>query len=326
MLQSFLKYTLLATAASFVTAQDSGAGFIFQCDKPGVFALTFDDGPSEYTGALLATLKEKQVKATFFSVGTQAAKAGISKYLKQAYDEGHQIASHTNTHADLNKLSASQIKDEMLLTEKAIQGATGLVPAVMRPPYGNCNANCQGVMKEMGYLVVQWNVDSNDWKFMDMPEKWADLITNILNPVDKSNPQVQSFISLQHDIHKFSVERTATIIDGIKAKNYKFETVNECLGNRFPMYKNQANPQVNQTVTSSVVSTTQSATSTSVALSTSTLASSTTASVASPSTPVENKVNIADTQSGKPDSGSSVTIPALGMGLITIAMAIQNLI
>ncbi|ORX98415.1 glycoside hydrolase/deacetylase, partial [Basidiobolus meristosporus CBS 931.73] len=202
---------------------------IFECDQPGSFALTFDDGPSEYTGALLSTLKEKDVKATFFSVGTQAAKPDIAIYLKQAHEEGHQIASHSNTHADLNKLSVEQIKSEMLLTEEAIQEATGLVPAVMRPPYGNCNQQCQGVMKEMGYLVVQWNVDSNDWQFMDTPDKWEDLVTNILDPVNTSNVRNQSFISLQHDIHQFSVERTGAIIDGIKAKGYRFQTVNDCL-------------------------------------------------------------------------------------------------
>ncbi|ORX88469.1 glycoside hydrolase/deacetylase [Basidiobolus meristosporus CBS 931.73] len=331
MIRSFLKFSLLATAASFVTAQDQGEGFIFQCDKPGVFALTFDDGPSEYTGTLLATLKEKQIKATFFSVGTQAAKAGISKYLKQAYDEGHQIASHTNTHADLNKLTASQIKSEMELTEKAIQAATGLVPAVMRPPYGNCNQQCRDVMKEMGYLVVQWNVDSNDWKFMDMPDKWNDLVTNIVGPVEKSNTQTQSFISLQHDIHKFSVERTATIIDAIKAKNYKFETVNDCLSNRFPMYKNKANPQTNQTTSAlpSSVSTSAAPTSTSVApASTSVAASASSAAKPAqsvPAIPSNDKVSVADNHAAQ-NAGSAISIPAFGVGLVAISMVAQILL
>ncbi|KAK9759554.1 hypothetical protein K7432_017339 [Basidiobolus ranarum] len=331
MFRSFVKYSLLASAAGFVAAQDPGAGFIFQCDKPGGFALTFDDGPSEYTGTLLATLKEKSVKATFFSVGTQAAKADIAKYLKQAYDEGHQIASHTNTHADLNKLTASQIESEMLLTEKAIEGATGLVPAVMRPPYGNCNAQCQGVMKKMGYLVVQWNVDSNDWQFMDAPDKWESLITNILDPVGKSNVQAQSFISLQHDIHKFSVDRTAAIIDGIKAKGYKFETVNECLSNRFPMYKNHANPTpANQTSSVAPSSTTvhsSAAVHSSTASAASTSSALKPASSASTATPPKqssnNQAAISDTANKMSGSGSATTVPAFGMGLMTIALAIQ---
>ncbi|ORX92806.1 glycoside hydrolase/deacetylase, partial [Basidiobolus meristosporus CBS 931.73] len=201
------------------------------CDKPGHFALTFDDGPSEYTGTLLNTLKENNIKATFFSVGTQAANKDISKYLKQAYDEGHQIASHTNTHADLNKLSVEQIRKEMKATEDAIKNATGVIPAMMRPPYGNCNAQCRGVMKEMGYTVVQWSVDSNDWKYMGQPDKWDTLISNIGNVVTASDSQKDSFISLQHDIHKFSVDRTPKVIEIIKKKGYTFVTVSECLSN-----------------------------------------------------------------------------------------------
>ncbi|KAK9763053.1 hypothetical protein K7432_010631 [Basidiobolus ranarum] len=252
MVRSLIKYSLLTLAtAGYVAAQDSGEGFVFKCDNPGVFALTFDDGPSEYTGTLLATLKENSIKATFFSVGTQAADASIAKYLKQAYDEGHQIASHTNTHADLNKLSVDQIKKEMQITEEAIKKAAGVVPAMMRPPYGNCNAQCRGVMKEMGYTVVQWSVDSNDWKYMGQPENWDTLVTNVGKVVDASNPQSDSFVSLQHDIHQFSVERTPKVIALIKAKGYKFVTVSECLSNRFSMYKNVANPSGSASVSGS---------------------------------------------------------------------------
>ncbi|ORX98407.1 glycoside hydrolase/deacetylase [Basidiobolus meristosporus CBS 931.73] len=249
MIQPLLNFTCLAIVTlGIVAAQDSGEGYVFKCDQPGNFALTFDDGPSPYTGTLLGILKSNAIKATFFSVGTQAADASISKYLKQAYDEGHQIASHTNTHADLNKLSPEKIKSEMSLTADAIRRATGVVPAMMRPPYGNCNEQCRGIMKEMGYTVIQWSVDSNDWQYMGQPDKWDLLVSNVNKVVSASNPQSDSFISLQHDIHQFSVERTPKVIESIKAKGYKFVTVSQCLGNRFPMYQNLANPDPSTSV------------------------------------------------------------------------------
>ncbi|KAK9710125.1 hypothetical protein K7432_008620 [Basidiobolus ranarum] len=319
MIRSLVKYSCLVIASvNYVAAQDSGEGFVFKCDQPGSFALTFDDGPSPYTGTLLATLKSYGIKATFFSVGTQAADASISKYLKQAYAEGHQIASHTNTHADLNKLTADQVRNEMKLTENAIRSATGVVPAMMRPPYGNCNEQCRGIMKEMGYTVVQWSVDSNDWQYMQQPEKWDSLVTNVVKVVDASNIQTDSFVSLQHDIHNFSVERTPKVIDSIKAKGYKFVTVSECLSNRFPMYQNQANPSPSapiSTPTASanstlIVSPTGSATSVSASASvTGSLPLTTSASSISSISTSTSTVSITDNSSQNPTTTKSQNPP-----------------
>ncbi|ORX76073.1 glycoside hydrolase/deacetylase, partial [Basidiobolus meristosporus CBS 931.73] len=203
---------------------------ITECVKPGLFALTFDDGPGLATGDLLAILKKKKVKATFFSLGIQARDISIGKYLKQALDDGHQVASHTDRHLSLNTLTVEEMKEEMKTAEISIKQATGVVPVYMRPPYGDCNPTCQEVMKTLGYQIVAWNVDSNDWQYVGNPERYDSLVSNIVEKVGPSNPKVDSFISLQHDIHDFSIERTSKIIDIIKEKGYKFTTVAECLG------------------------------------------------------------------------------------------------
>ncbi|ORX80090.1 glycoside hydrolase/deacetylase [Basidiobolus meristosporus CBS 931.73] len=186
-------------------------------------------GPGESTEDLLRILKEKQVKATLFVLGSQVAEDGMARLLKQAYNDGHQIASHTYDHIDLNRLSSEKIKQQMLNTEAEIKKVIGVVPAMMRPPYGNCSETCTKVMKDLGYSVIQWNVDSDDWTYMGKPKEYDELVDNILSKVYRSNPTKDSWISLQHDIHKFSVERTPKIVDRIKAKGYKFVTVNECL-------------------------------------------------------------------------------------------------
>ncbi|KAK9667442.1 hypothetical protein K7432_017861 [Basidiobolus ranarum] len=182
-------WVALQALVSSVTAQDAGEGFIFKCDQPGAFALTFDDGPGLYTTSLLKILQEKQIKSTFFLIGKQAAEPAFSKHLKQILDEGHQIGSHTYSHPSLNKISPEMIKEEMLKTENAIEAASGVVPAMMRPPYGDCNEQCRVVMKELGYLVIQWNIDSQDWTFMEQPSKFDTLKANLLNAATNGNPK-----------------------------------------------------------------------------------------------------------------------------------------
>ncbi|ORX89227.1 glycoside hydrolase/deacetylase [Basidiobolus meristosporus CBS 931.73] len=224
--------------AGYVAAQDAGATVITKCEKPGVFGLTFDDGPGPNTGDLLAILKEKDVKATFFVLGVQANNTALTKYLKQAYDEGHQIASHTYNHTSLNTLSQEQINSQMVTTEAAIKAVIGAAPAYMRPPYGDCNAACQTVMNGLNLKIITWNVDSNDWQYVNnSTEVQEKLVTNVEDKLNAGNSQVDSWISLQHDIHKFSIDRTARIIDFIKSKGYRFETVADCLNNKWPMYK-----------------------------------------------------------------------------------------
>ncbi|KAK9763225.1 hypothetical protein K7432_010310 [Basidiobolus ranarum] len=233
------RYLLVVSMlGSLSLAQDTGVNILTECTKPGLFALTFDDGPGPATGELLGVLKKKKVKATFFSLGVQARDINLGKYLKQALDDGHQIASHTDRHLSLNTLTVEEIQEEMKMADKSIKQATGVIPTYMRPPYGDCNPACQEVMKTMGYHIVAWNVDSNDWQYVTTPERYDSLVKNIVEKVNHSNPKVDSFVSLQHDIHDFSIERTAKVIDAIKEKGYQFTTVAECLGNQWPMYRN----------------------------------------------------------------------------------------
>ncbi|ORX90735.1 glycoside hydrolase/deacetylase [Basidiobolus meristosporus CBS 931.73] len=219
--------------AGYATALDVGSAVITKCEKPGVFGLTFDDGT--YLSCLLAILREKDVKATFFVLGIQASNVSLGKFLKQAYEEGHQIASHTNTHRSLNTLTPEQIKEEMIATETSVKRIIGAAPAYMRPPYGDCNPACQAVMNEMNMRIITWNVDSNDWQYVTGNQE--KLVLNVKSQLKTGNPQSDSWISLQHDIHRFSIEKTSTIIDFIRSSGYRFETIADCLNNKWPMYK-----------------------------------------------------------------------------------------
>jgi peptidoglycan/xylan/chitin deacetylase (PgdA/CDA1 family) len=126
------KVTLVALAAVGVLAQDEGPGFVTKCASPGQVALTFDDGPSPFTPKLLEYLAAAKVTATFFVLGKSINEANGKATLKATFDAGHQIALHSNTHADMNTLSPDGVQDEFTLNIKAVFDAIGVEPLIAR--------------------------------------------------------------------------------------------------------------------------------------------------------------------------------------------------
>ncbi|KAG0041417.1 hypothetical protein BGZ83_001834 [Gryganskiella cystojenkinii] len=240
--------TLLAASALFLAASVSAVmpddpAKIDTCVKPGVVALTFDDGPGAYNDQLLALLRKKNVKATFFVLGSMAAENPTqAAALKNIVTAGHQLASHTYSHSNLDLMSEDAMRKEMSDTSDIIFKNTNLRVAYMRAPEGNCGAVCTKVMNELGLVISHWNVDTNDWRFKALPaaeatEKSMEEINKVV--IKESNPATDSFILLEHEIHKFSVDFVAErVIDSIIAKGYKFVTMEECVGK--PAYFNGA--------------------------------------------------------------------------------------
>lgn len=146
-----------------------GAG-IYDCTVAGTVALTFDDGPYIYTDYVLDVLKNYSAKATFFVTGNNNGKGeidnaanGWSTIIQRAYNEGHQIASHTWTHPYLSNLTSVQRKQQMWSNEMAIRNILGFFPTYMRPPYSDCTAEsgCEDDMAELGYHITYFDVDTD---------------------------------------------------------------------------------------------------------------------------------------------------------------------
>ncbi|KAG0078336.1 hypothetical protein BGZ93_004536 [Podila epicladia] len=223
----------MASMVSAVMPNDPAK--IDTCNAPGTLALTFDDGPGIYNDQLLAILAKKNVKATFFMIGENiVATPALSATLKKILAGGHQLASHTYTHSNLDLMTEEQMKSEISRTSDAMFTHAGVRPAYMRAPEGRCAELCTKVMTELGLVISHWNVDTNDWRHKaQAPQTAADLSMVDINEVivKNSNPATDSFILLQHEIHKFSVELLAErVIDAILAKGYKFVTMEECVG------------------------------------------------------------------------------------------------
>jgi peptidoglycan/xylan/chitin deacetylase (PgdA/CDA1 family) len=222
-------------AATAVNAASPGQ-VVTTCTKPGVVAWTFDDGPGKYNAELLQILARNNIKATFFILGSMVAQdATQGAAVKLMYDAGHQIASHTWSHGNLNEMTPAQQAGEITTTSDIIFSKIGVRPAYMRAPQGNCNEACAANMGSLNQIVTYWNADTNDWRFTSQtPEAatasaMAELNTAIIL---NSNPATDSFILLQHEIHAFSVHLLAQkVIDAIRTKGYRFVTIEECIGN-----------------------------------------------------------------------------------------------
>ena len=109
-----------------------------ECVKPGLFALTFDDGPSKNFPLLLDILKEKKVHATFFVNGygqTDILQSPGRDWLIRADKEGHLIASHSFDHSKMTLLSTKEQYLQMKWNDDVIYSVIGKRPIYMRPPY-----------------------------------------------------------------------------------------------------------------------------------------------------------------------------------------------
>lgn len=176
-------------------------------------ALTFDDGPSyATTGRLLDVLKSKNVRATFFVVGSMMQ--GAPDLVQREVAEGHEVGSHTMSHINLSLLDATATKAEMAAMDQLFMDVLGRPVTIMRPPYGNFTDITQATV---GMPMIYWAVDTLDWKYRN-----AETV--------RQNVQAAVFdgaIILMHDIHSTTVDAIAGVIDDLRAQGYEFLTVTE---------------------------------------------------------------------------------------------------
>ena len=183
-------------------------------------ALTFDDGPSEYTQQYLDILKRYDAKATFFNLGDNIA--NYPDTAKAIVDAGMQLASHTQTHQQLPLLGAEKLQQELTATFTEIDKATGVKTTVIRPPYGDFK---QRTWLESGGLMslsVLWTQDTLDWKRPGA----STIVDNALAGIGPGS------IILMHDgggNREQDVQALPTIIERLQADGYKLVTVDELL-------------------------------------------------------------------------------------------------
>ncbi|MER7575561.1 polysaccharide deacetylase family protein [Streptomyces sp. NPDC126514] len=147
--------------ASTVTVHTANSAPAQAAACNGHVALTFDDGPSGSTPALLSALTQNGLRATMFNQGQYAA--ANPAQVRAQVNAGMWVANHSYTHPHLTQLSQAQIDSELSRTQQAIANAGGGTPVLFRPPYGETNATVKAVAAKYGLTEVIWDVDSQDW-------------------------------------------------------------------------------------------------------------------------------------------------------------------
>ncbi|HEV2836676.1 MAG TPA: glycosyltransferase [Pyrinomonadaceae bacterium] len=215
-------------------------------DRPGMLALTFDDGPDpHWTPAILDILKREQVPATFFIVGKNGQ--AYPDLVRRIVDEGHELGNHTFTHPNLGELPLSLTELELNATQRLIESEVGRSTVLFRPPYfGDAEADKPQevepalVAQNLGYLMVGVRIDPNDWQ---LPISADQIVTRTIDRVIDNNPETRGEVILLHDS---GGDRSATVaalpqlIHELKARGYKFVAVSDLAG----LSRDQVMPEI----------------------------------------------------------------------------------
>lgn len=189
-----------------------------------VIALTFDDGPyPPYTQKLLKLLAEKNVHATFFMVGENAAEH--PELVQMVQSQGHLIALHAGYHKDLLKLSHDEVISNIAFGKQTIEGITHTPLHYMRPPHGFKDWSVIQAINDAGLEAVNWSVIPRDWT-----NPGAQIIADRV--CENAAPGA---IVLLHDgdspkkiaPRDQTIEAVGIIIDRLHAEGYEFVTINE---------------------------------------------------------------------------------------------------
>ena len=119
--------------------------------------------------SILETLKNNDVHITFFMVGDWVDK--YPEAVKKIYEAGHEIGSHSNTHPHVNNLSSEKNLEEIQLSVNKLERITGNKTTLYRAPYGEYNDTVIKTAQENGYITIQWNLDTLDYKGLTGEEK-----------------------------------------------------------------------------------------------------------------------------------------------------------
>lgn len=180
-------------------------------NKPMV-ALTFDDGPSEYTWQIVQALENAGGRATFFVVGNRVPTHQAA--LERILSIGNEIASHSFSHPSLVKLSQDQIRVQVQNTDAVLVNAVGITAALLRPPYGAIN---EQVAQTVGKPMILWSVDTQDWKSRNKDK----VIQHVKTHVQDGD------IVLMHDLYESTAEAVEVLAPWLVEQGYQLVTVSE---------------------------------------------------------------------------------------------------
>lgn len=190
--------------------------------------LTFDDGPSIYTGQILDVLKANNIKATFFVIGREEE---FYDYYKRIVDEGHTIGMHSYTHVYQDFYASKEsFAEELTKLNDLIYNVTGTKSTIFRFPGGSSNSVSSLAVEEYIDYLNENDIDYYDWNSLS-----GDAVTNGLSPEQLVNnimndvSQNEDSIVLMHDLQTThtTVESLQLLIDTLKTEGYEILPIDE---------------------------------------------------------------------------------------------------
>lgn len=193
--------------------------YCVQTEAPKV-SLSFDAAwGNEDTNDLLSILAKHNVKTTFFMTG-----GWVESYpedVKAISDAGHDLGNHSENHKQMSQLGAEECKDEIQKVHDKVKELTGKDMFLFRPPYGDYNDTLIEAANGLGYHVIQWDVDSLDWK-----DYGADAIVSKV--VDHPHLGNGSII-LMHNGATYTRDALEQVITGLTDKGYEIVPISELI-------------------------------------------------------------------------------------------------
>ena len=189
-----------------------------------VVALTFDDGPSgAYTDSVLALLRERNVRATFFVTGAETSEH--PELASRIVSSGHELGNHTWSHPRMVLKSTARIRQEVERTDSVIRAAGHEGEIYFRPPYGMRLFGLPWYLHQTGRTTVLWDVEPESF-----PEVAADADSIAEHVFRNVRPGSIVLLHLMYPSRATSRSALPTIIDGLRAEGYSFVTVSQLLG------------------------------------------------------------------------------------------------
>ena len=178
-------------------------------------ALTFDDGPDDFTERYLDALDDLGVSATFFLCGANAV--ARPELVREYMRRGHQLANHGYDHARFTKLSRRELADQLVRTDRSLGGQITGRPWV-RPPHGDLDATSFVRILGAGYTIALWSVDSQDYDDHDAASIAARCSPKHVGPGD---------VLLLHEGQQWTLDALPRIVTALHASGYECVTMHD---------------------------------------------------------------------------------------------------
>ena len=193
-----------------------------------IIALTFDDGPSpEWTPKILDELKALDVKATFFMIGQHVEQ--YPDIARRVAREGHEIGNHSYDHHGIFFYTKEELYKEVADTEEVIRAVTGIPTVYFRPPKAWITADEKKWLKEDGYQVVLWTLNSKDWVTFD--DKY--IIKYLLKRIKPGDiilfHDSGGILGIEHGDRHETVKTISRLVEELRKRGCRFVTISELI-------------------------------------------------------------------------------------------------